>query len=147
MLVKKAISLILLLCSGVVLPQAPPVGEPVMFFTIFGAEAEPLRRFYSELFSWKLDTGGQFDVSAKTPLSGQIGKSVAPEVVIYVGVADIKATLTKALELGGTVRYPRFEVPGVAVLGVLKDPAGNSIGLVEMEGGKAKVPQALPSAN
>jgi hypothetical protein len=31
-------------------------------------------------------------------------------------------------------------VPGRVVLGLFKDPAGNSVGLVEMENGKAKVP-------
>jgi hypothetical protein len=34
----------------------------------------------------------------------------------------------------------RFEVPGVVVLGLFKDPDGNPMGLVEMENGKAKVP-------
>jgi predicted enzyme related to lactoylglutathione lyase len=138
---KTALLLCLTLWSGVALPQTPTAGRPLVFFTIFGVEAEPLQRFYSELFDWKLDKGGRFDTTAAAPLSGQIGKSVGAEVVIYVGVADITATLAKAQTLGGSIRYPRFEVPGVAVLGVLKDPAGNSVGLVEMVDGKAKVPQ------
>ena len=34
----------------------------------------------------------------------------------------------------------RFEVPGVVVLGLFKDPAGNPLGLVEMDGDVPKVP-------
>jgi predicted enzyme related to lactoylglutathione lyase len=41
---------------------------------------------------------------------------------------------------GGTIRYPRTEVPGRVVRGMFKDPSGNSVGLVEMANGKAKVP-------
>jgi predicted enzyme related to lactoylglutathione lyase len=37
---------------------------------------------------------------------------------------------------------PRFEVPGVVVLGLFTDPAGNSMGLVEMQDGKPKIPKA-----
>ena len=57
-------------------------------------------------------------------------------------VDDITATLARVKERGGTIRYPRFEVPGRVVLAVFKDPAGNSVGLVELENGKAKVPPA-----
>jgi len=32
-------------------------------------------------------------------------------------------------------------VPGRVVLAVFKDPAGNSVGLVELENGKAKIPK------
>ena len=60
---------------------------------------------------------------------------------VYVGVDDITATLAKVTARGGTIRFPRFEVPGRVVLAVFNDPAGNSIGLVEMENGKTKVPR------
>jgi hypothetical protein len=62
-------------------------------------------------------------------------------LIIYIGVADVTATLQKVVARGGTIRYPRFEVPARVVLGMFKDPARNSVGLVEMEHGKAKVPK------
>jgi uncharacterized protein len=147
---RKAIFLCLLLCSPAVMPQAQPDGQPIVFFTIFGPQAEPLQRFYRELFGWKLDGNGRFDAAVAAPFSGQIVATTpgaVAEALFYIGVPDVTATLTKATALGGTIRYPRFEVPGVAVLGALKDPAGNSIGLVEMENGKAKVPRAPARAN
>ena len=75
----------------------------------------------------------------RPPLTGTIAQGAA-EAILYVGVADISATLQKVVANGGSIRYPRFEVPGRVVLGIFEDPAGNSVGLVEMENGKAKVP-------
>ena len=116
-------------------------GAPVVFFSIFGPEGEQLQRFYTDLFEWKIATNGDVMTAVTTPLPANIGKGVA-ETIVYVGVDDITATLAKVVARGGTVRYPRFEVPGRVVLGVFKDPAGNSVGLVELENGKAKVPSA-----
>jgi len=62
------------------------------------------------------------------------------EAMLYMGVADIPATLANVVEHGGKVVAPRFEVPGVVVLGLFTDPAGNRMGLVEMKDGKATVP-------
>ena len=41
---------------------------------------------------------------------------------------------------GGQIVAPRFEVPGVVILGLFTDPAGNRMGLVEMDGDRAKIP-------
>ena len=44
------------------------------------------------------------------------------------------------VEAGGTIDTPRFEVPGVVVLGLFRDPAGNEMALVEMIGERPRVP-------
>ena len=44
------------------------------------------------------------------------------------------------VDQGGPRSALRLEVPGAAVLGLFSDPAGNRMGLVEMDGDKAKVP-------
>ena len=75
------------------------------------------------------------------PLPGVLRTDPAG-AVIYMGVADVTVTLDKVTANGGTVVAPRFVVPGVAVLGLFKDPAGNLMGLVEMAGDKAKIPPA-----
>ena len=117
-----------------------PTGAPVVFFSIFGPEGEKLQQFYAGLFEWKIAPSGDMMTTVSSPLPATIGKGVA-ETIVYVGVDDITATLAKVKERGGTIRYPRFEVPGRVVLAVFNDPAGNSVGLVEMENGKAKVPR------
>jgi len=55
-------------------------------------------------------------------------------------VDDVNAMLAEIESNGGSIDVPRFEVPGVVVLGLFKDPAGNPMGLVEMQDGKPKVP-------
>jgi len=57
-----------------------------------------------------------------------------------MGVPDVSATLDLIAKSGGTIDTPRFEVSGVVVLGLFLDPAGNRMGLVEMEDDKVKVP-------
>jgi len=121
--------------------QSPgTAGAPVVFFSIFGADGEQLQRFYAGLFEWKIAPSGDLMTGVSSPLPANIGKGEA-ETLIYVGVDDVNATLAKVKERGGTIRYPRFEVPGRVVLALFKDPAGNSVGLVEMENGKAKIPK------
>ncbi len=120
---------------------AGATGAPVVFFSIFGPEGENLQQFYSGLFDWKIAPNGDVMTAVSSPLPANIGKGEA-ETLVYVGVDDINATLAKVKERGGTIRYPRFEVPGRVILAVFKDPTGNSVGLVELENGKAKVPPA-----
>lgn len=139
---------VVLLCAAL-LPiaasaQTPAgAGQPVVFFTIFGLPGSELQRFYTQIFGWEIAPDGNFSASITPPLGGTIGDSEAAETIIYVGVDDINATLEKVTANGGTVRYPRFEVPGRVILGLFRDPAGNSVGLVEMENGRAKVPAAV----
>jgi uncharacterized protein len=115
-------------------------GPPVVFFSIFGPNGSDLQRFYADVFDWKGTPSGDVTVPVTSPLMGSIGKGM-PETLIYIGVPDVTATLQKVVAHGGTIRYPRMEVPGRVVLGMFKDPAGNSVGLVEMEDGKAKIPR------
>ena len=120
---------------------APAAGAPVVFFSIFAPEGEKLQQFYAGLFDWKIAPSGDLTTPVSSPLPANVGKSEVAETIVYIGVDDINATLAKVKERGGTIRYPRFEVPGRVVLALFKDPAGNSVGLVEMENGKPKVPK------
>ncbi len=121
------------------------MSAPVVFFDIAGPDNEVLNKFYSVLFDWKIAKDGSFLTSVVsatvTPptLRGAIRQDPA-EKVFYIGVEDIAAKLEEVVEHGGSVDQPRFEVPGVVVLGLFKDPAGNRVGLVEMASGKLKTP-------
>ena len=110
-----------------------------MFFDIAGPDDEALRRFYSTVFGWKSDASGRFEVTVNTPIDAAIRKDPA-EKRIYVGVDDVAKSLALVEQSGGTVDQPRFEVPGVVVLGLFRDPAGNPMGLVEMDGDSPHVP-------
>jgi predicted enzyme related to lactoylglutathione lyase len=120
--------------------QAPgAAGAPVVYFSLFGPDGSGLQQFYRAVFDWQVTESGDVATSVMPPLTGTIAEGAA-EAILYIGVADISATLQAVVANGGSIRYPRFEVPGRVVLGMFKDPAGNSVGLVEMENGKAKVP-------
>ena len=113
--------------------------QPIVFFDIAGPEDAELQAFYSSVFDWEPDQAGQFSIPVVTPIQGTIRKDPA-EKRIYVGVDDVSASLVEIEKAGGTVDVHRFEVPGVVVLGLFKDPAGNPMGLVEMDGDTHRVP-------
>jgi predicted enzyme related to lactoylglutathione lyase len=117
----------------------PAFPAPIVFFDIAGPDAPALRAFYAEIFGWDIDPTGAVTVVAPTMLQGQFRPDPA-EKRIYLGVEAVAATLEAIVAMGGTVDAPRFEVPGVVVLGLFKDPAGNPMALVEMENGSAKIP-------
>lgn len=109
---------------------------PVVFFDIAGPEGAKLNDFYSRAFGWNTDAMGRVDTGT---LKGALRQDAADKV-IYLGVPDVTAAL-KAVEAGGGKTIaPRFEVKGVVVLGLFKDPAGNTMGLVETKDGKPVVP-------
>jgi predicted enzyme related to lactoylglutathione lyase len=119
--------------------QQTPTGAPIVFFDIAGPEPTKLTEFYKTVFGWTIGASGNMTVSVTPPLSGTFRKEPA-EKILYIGVEDITATLAKVTANGGTIDTPRFEVKGVVILGLFRDPAGNRMGLVEMAGGKAEVP-------
>lgn len=121
------------------------MSAPIVFFDIASPDSASLSEFYSTVFGWKIDSGGQFSTGVISPtlecptLMAAIRQDPT-EKIIYLGVEDIDATLKQIEAEGGKIDQPRFEVPGVVVLGLFVDPAGNRMGLVEMENGTAKVP-------
>jgi hypothetical protein len=113
---------------------------PIVFFDLAGPDPARLSAFYREVFGWEADARGQMSVPvAGRPLMGAFRGDPA-EKILYLGVADVTAALERVVAHGGEVHAPRFEVPGVVVLGLFRDPAGNRMGLVEMDGERAKVP-------
>lgn len=115
------------------------MAQPIVFFDIAGPDDAALTKFYSSVFGWEPDQSGQFGVPVATPIKGAIRNDPA-EMRIYLGVPDVTASLSLVEQSGGTVDVPRFEVPGVVVLGLFRDPAGNPMGLVEMDGDSPRVP-------
>lgn len=115
------------------------MGAPLVFFDIAGSDGAALKSFYSGLFGWDAAEDGQFEVAAIAPLKAAIREDPR-EMRLYIGVSDVAAVLEQVAAAGGSVDTPRFEVPGVVVLGLFRDPAGNPMGLVEMDGDKPRIP-------
>ena len=104
-----------------------------------GPDDAALISFYSSVFEWDVDHQGKFVVPVSNTMQCAIRRDPA-EKRVYIGVPDVAAHLSLIERQGGTVDAPRFEVPGVVVLGLFRDPAGNPMGLVEMDGDKPRIP-------
>jgi uncharacterized protein len=115
------------------------MAAPIVFFDIAGEESQKLIEFYSDLFGWEISDNGQFNIPVVAPISGAIRRDPS-EKRIYIGIENITEKLAEIVAKGGTVDAQRFEVPGVVILGLFKDPAGNPMGLLEMENGSVKIP-------
>jgi predicted enzyme related to lactoylglutathione lyase len=130
---------------------APPaaLGAPIVYFDIAGPDLTSQAAFYHALFAWEFASDGRVTVPLSTPSPGALPGTLRVEPadqgpiterILYVGVPDITAALAKVTALGGQTVFPRTVVPGVVILALFKDPAGNRMGLVELENGKPKVP-------
>ena len=120
------------------------MGHPVVHFEVIGKDGDRLRSYYSSLFDWQFDTSNPMDygvVNRDDNLTSDgigIGGGVAtgPEgygghVTFYVQVPDVEETLAKAEELGGTRMMGPETVMGRMVLGMLSDPEGHVIGVIQ----------------
>lgn len=112
---------------------------PIIYFDIAGEDPEALRDFYGRLFGWQSTETGQFTVDISSPIGAAFRPDPA-EKRLYIGVDDVASTLEDVESSGGSIDAGRFEVPGVAVLGLFRDPAGNPMGLVELDGDAPKIP-------
>ena len=135
-----------LLAASTALAQ-PPQPAPIVFFDIAATELTSQAALYSALFGWKAGAGGELTVPVVSPLPGLLrvepaGQGPVVERMLYVGVPDVNAALDQVKAHGGSVVFGRQVVPGVVILALFKDPAGNRMGLVEMAGGKPIVPPA-----
>lgn len=115
------------------------MSAPIVFFDIAGPDEEALRKFYERVFDWPCGQPGNFVPGNLPNLDAAIRQDPA-EKVLYIGVPDVTATLEKIVQAGGSIDVPRFEVPGIVVLGLFLDPAGNRMGLVEMAGDSPVIP-------
>jgi predicted enzyme related to lactoylglutathione lyase len=119
------------------------MGQPVVHFEVIGKDGSKLQSYYSELFGWNIDADNPMKygiVKGEDNPSdmGSIGGGIATgpdgyggHVTFYISVPDVEAALQKAESLGGERVMGPETIMGEMVLGQLKDPEGNLIGLVQ----------------
>jgi predicted enzyme related to lactoylglutathione lyase len=129
----------LALVFGAAAEAREPGPAPIVFFDIAGPDMARQAAFYRAVFGWDVAKDGRFSAPVTPRLAGALRQDPADKI-IYVGVDDVTAALAKITANGGSIIQPRLEVKGVVILGLFKDPAGNSMGLVEMKNGEPKVP-------
>jgi uncharacterized protein len=129
--------------AATVYAQPPSGGQmpaPIVFFDIAGPDIASQRGFYDAVLGITTDAMGQFQAPAIGATIPALLRTDPKETVVYFGVDDINATMEKVVAKGGKIHAPRYAVPGVVVLGLFYDPAGNRVGLVEMKSGKPIIP-------
>ena len=114
------------------------MGAPVEWFDIMGKDGEQLKKFYSSLFGWKINSDNPMNYGVTDTDSGRgIGGGIAtdeqgqPSVTIYITVKDINAKLKEIKTSGGSVLIERTVIPEMVTFAIFSDPDGNKIGLVE----------------
>ena len=88
------------------------------------------------MFGWKVASEGALPgyTFIDTGAEGGIYVAISPrqsdqdEVLFFIAVQDVAATLAKAEQLGGTIIQPAQHVPGTS-FGVFADAQGHKIGV------------------
>ena len=112
------------------------MAHPVIHAEIRSADPDATRQFFGDLFGWKVASEGAFPgytfidtgVEGGTYVAISPRQSAEDEVLFFVGVEDVAATLTRAEELGGTIIQPVQQVPGTS-FGVFADAQGHKVGV------------------
>ncbi|HEX7611003.1 MAG TPA: VOC family protein [Solirubrobacteraceae bacterium] len=112
------------------------MASPVIHAEIRSEDPDATRAFLGELFGWTVASEGGFPgyTFMDTGAEGGPATAVSPrqgtedEVLFFVAVQDVAATLKRAEELGGTIIQEAQEVPGVS-FGVFADTQGHRIGV------------------
>ncbi len=110
--------------------------HPVIHAEIRSQDPDTTREFFAQLFDWKVASEGGFPGYTFMDTGVEEGPAVAisprqgaeDEVLFFVAVDDVAATLSRAEELGGSIVQSEQQVPGVS-FGVLADAHGHRIGV------------------
>ena len=102
------------------------------------------RKFYQSVFDWGTegddDTYVQWQVDGRSvggmmSIAGRLPDEIPAHWLVYFAVADADAVANRAAELGGTVRMPAADYPGVGRFAVLADPQGAVFAVIATNAG------------
>lgn len=115
---------------------APDWPRPVVHWQIDARDPERLREFYGRMFNWRIGSGPIMEIPAGIggPEPGPAGHLIQGErsgVTLYVQVRDLRESLARAAELGGTIVAEPFDLPNTPTLASITDPEGNPVMLVQ----------------
>lgn len=110
--------------------------RPVVHWEIEARDPERQAAFYRQLFHWDVGDGPIMAIppglgGPEPGPAGHLRQSERSGVTLYVQVRDLRASLTEAAELGGSVIAEPFDIPGGPTLAVIGDLEGNPLVLVQ----------------
>jgi len=112
------------------------MAHPVVHAENRSADPDATRQFFADLFGWKIASEGAFPgyTFIDTGSDGAPYVAISPrqsaedEVLFFVAVDDVAATLARAEQLGGRIVQPAQQVPGTS-FGVFADAQGHKVGI------------------
>src|SRR3979411_863387 len=98
------------------------VPHPVIHAEIRSQDPDATRRFFADLFGWKVASEGAYPgyTFIDTGVEGGTHVAISPrqgaddEVLFFVAAEAVAATLKQAEALGGTIIQPEQKVPGTS---------------------------------
>jgi predicted enzyme related to lactoylglutathione lyase len=112
------------------------MAHPVVHAEIRSLDPDATSRFFADLFGWKVASEGAFPgyTFIDTGVEGGTFDAISPrqtaedEVLFFVAVEDVEATLARAEQLGGSIVQAAQHVPGTS-FGVFADAQGHKVGI------------------
>lgn len=123
----------------------PPLKVGTLCWTELATpDAKTAKAFYAELFGWDIQeqdmSGFPYNI-IRTPsgeqvggiyeISGQEFQNLPAHWLIYFLVSELDATANKVEALGGAVRVPPSDIPGIGRYCIIQDPTGGIVALFE----------------
>jgi predicted enzyme related to lactoylglutathione lyase len=111
--------------------------RPVVHWEIHARDQAKMRDFYAQMFNWNIADGpiALVDAGIGAPEPAQFTGHILPgdtaRVILDIQVLDLRASMTKAEQLGGSIIAQPYDVPGGPTIAKIADPEGNHIGLVQ----------------
>ena len=113
------------------------MAHPVVHFEIGVRKSDEAIAFYRDLFGWAVQAAGPGYWLVEREDGGiggglmRAAGDIPPYVTVYVAVADLSASLDRAVELGGTLLVGPTPISGMGSFGLFQDLDGNVIGVIE----------------
>jgi len=110
----------------------------IVHFEIPFDDIERARKFYTELFQWKVEKApgmNYWTIQTQEGAGGGMWKRQQPnqKIVDYFGVSSVSDSSTKVVKLGGKILMPKIAVPKMGYFAVCMDTEGNVFGLWEAD--------------
>jgi len=123
------------------------VDHTIVHFEIPANDVQKLKKFYNELFGWKIEKmpGPMEYWTIETVPVDEKGMPIRPGVnggmmkkqnpehkpITYISVESVDKYVKKTEALGGKVIVPKMEVPGIGWWAMALDPEGNQFAIFE----------------
>ena len=119
------------------------MSNKIMWLELASTDVPASAKFYGDLFGWPIIRDEQMDYTMTGFEGDETGVGFSPvddvrssvgaagSVLVYVDVADIDASISRAKELDAPIFQDKMEIPQVGWMAIFGDPGGNRIAVMQ----------------